>query len=135
MGTNSEDIIDSEEVGAEPTQQYEGSDESAAETAKKRMAERDSEYSAAFAKVASKGEEKPAKRTAKPRSKPAPKASKETPPFAEDAPAGKSVDPDTASKVTQDDVKKGGLRSLKGGTDIPDQKKDRAEYLTAWRKT
>ena len=59
------------------------------------------------------------------------------------APAVKSVE-QKVRKVAADnagagDAKfadvKGGLRGLKGGTDVPadDPKKDRAEYLAAWK--
>ena len=115
-------------------------------------------YSAAFAKAAEKDaeqpKEKPAKRQAKPRSKPAAKTAKEVPAFAEDAPAAERKPEMTAPavkaveqkvrKVAADSAEagdtkfadvKGGLRGLKGGTEIPadDPKKDRAEYLAAWK--
>jgi hypothetical protein len=157
------DEILNDEAEQPTAQQYEGDDISALATAKQRMAERDAEYSAAFAKAAEKPEDKPAaKRSAKPRSKPAAKAetkaTKEVPAFAEDAPAVERKaerKPDMTApivkaveqkfrKVAADnagagDTKfadvKGGLRGLKGGTEIPadDPKKDRAEYLAAWK--
>lgn len=162
-GDNEMDEILNDEAEQSPAQQYEGDDISALATAKQRMAERDAEYSAAFAKAAEKPEDKPAaKRSAKPRSKPAAKAeakaTKEVPAFAEDAPAVERKaerKPDMTApiakaieqkfrKVAADnagagDAKfadvKGGLRGLKGGTEIPDDdpKKDRAEYLAAWK--
>ena len=153
-GDNEMDEILNDEAEQSPAQQYEGDDIGALATAKQRMAERDAEYSAAFAKAAEKPESKPAKRAAKPRSKPEAKASKEVPAFAEDAPATERKPEMTAPavkaveqkvrKVVADnagagDTKfadvKGGLRGLKGGTEIPadDPKKDRAEYLAAWK--
>ena len=153
-GDNEMDEILNDEAEQSPAQQYEGDDIGALVTAKQRMAERDAEYSAAFAKAAEKPESKPAKRAAKPRSKPESKASKEVPAFAEDAPATERKPEMTAPvvksveqkvrKVAADnagagDTKfadvKGGLRGLKGGTEIPadDPKKDRAEYLAAWK--
>lgn len=162
-GDNEMDEILNDEAEQPTAQQYEGDDISALATAKQRMAERDAEYSAAFAKAAEKPEDKPAaKRSAKPRSKPAAKAetkaTKEVPAFAEDAPAVERKaerKPDMTApiakaieqkfrKVAADnagagDAKfadvKGGLRGLKGGTEIPDDdpKKDRAEYLSAWK--
>ena len=158
-GDNEMDEILNDEAEQPTAQQYEGDDISALATAKQRMAERDAEYSAAFAKAAEKPEDKPAaKRSAKPRSKPAAKAetkaTKEVPAFAEDAPAVERKAEMTAPitkaieqkvrKVAADnagagDTKfadvKGGLRGLKGGTEIPadDPKKDRAEYLAAWK--
>lgn len=162
-GDNEMDEILNDEAEQPTAQQYEGDDIGALATAKQRMAERDAEYSAAFAKAAEKPEDKPAaKRSAKPRSKPAAKAetkaTKEVPAFAEDAPAVERKaerKPDMTApivkaveqkfrKVAADnagagDAKfadvKGGLRSLKGGTEIPadDPKKDRAEYLAAWK--
>lgn len=162
-GDNEMDEILNDEAEQSPAQQYEGDDISALATAKQRMAERDAEYSAAFAKAAEKPEDKPAaKRSAKPRSKPAAKAeakaTKEVPAFAEDAPAVERKaerKPDMTApiakaieqkfrKVAADnagagDAKfadvKGGLRGLKGGTEIPadDTKNDRAEYLAAWK--
>ena len=162
-GDNEMDEILNDEAEQSPAQQYEGDDIGALATAKQRMAERDAEYSAAFAKAAEKPEDKPAaKRSAKPRSKPAAKAetkaTKEVPAFAEDAPAVERKaerKPDMTApiakaieqkfrKVAADnagagDAKfadvKGGLRGLKGGTEIPDDdpKKDRAEYLAAWK--
>ena len=158
-GDNEMDEILSDEAEQPTAQQYEGDDIGALATAKQRMAERDAEYSAAFAKAAEKPEDKPAaKRSAKPRSKPAAKeetkATKEVPAFAEDAPAAERKPDMTAPivkaveqkfrKVAADnagagDAKfadvKGGLRGLKGGTEIPadDPKKDRAEYLAAWK--
>ncbi len=153
-GDNEMDEILNDEAEQPTAQQYEGDDLGALATAKQRMAERDAEYSAAFAKAAEKPESKPAKRAAKPRSKPESKASKEVPAFAEDAPAVernpemtapavKSVE-QKVRKVAADnagagDTKfadvKGGLRGLKGGTEVPadDPKKDRAEYLAAWK--
>lgn len=162
-GDNEMDEILNDEAEQPAAQQYEGDDIGALATAKQRMAERDAEYSAAFAKAAEKPEDKPAaKRSAKPRSKPAAKAetkaTKEVPAFAEDAPAVERKaerKPDMTApiakaieqkfrKVAADnagagDAKfadvKGGLRGLKGGTEIPadDPKKDRAEYLAAWK--
>ena len=162
-GDNEMDEILNDEAEQPTAQQYEGDDISALATAKQRMAERDAEYSAAFSKAAEKPEDKPAaKRSAKPRSKPAAKAetkaTKEVPAFAEDAPAVERKaerKPDMTApivkaveqkfrKVAADnagagDTKfadvKGGLRGLKGGTEIPadDPKKDRAEYLAAWK--
>lgn len=158
-GDNEMDEILNDEAEQPTAQQYEGDDIDALATAKQRMAERDAEYSAAFAKAAEKPENKPAaKRSAKPRSKPAAKAetkaTKEVPAFAEDAPAAERKPDMTAPivkaveqkvrKVAADnagagDAKfadvKGGLRGLKGGTEIPadDPKKDRAEYLAAWK--
>ena len=162
-GDNEMDEILNEEAEQPTAQQYEGDDIGALATAKQRMAERDSEYSAAFAKAAEKPEDKPAaKRSAKPRSKPAAKAetkaetkaNKEVPAFAEDAPAverkpdmtapivkavGQKVRKVAADNAGAGDTKfadvKGGLRGLKGGTEIPsdDPKKDRAEYLAAWK--
>ena len=162
-GDNEMDEILNDEAEQPTAQQYEGDDIGALATAKQRMAERDAEYSAAFAKAAEKPEDKPAaKRSAKPRSKPAAKAetkaTKEVPAFAEDAPAVERKaerKPDMTApiakaieqkfrKVAADnagagDAKfadvKGGLRGLKGGTEIPDDdpKKDRAEYLAAWK--
>jgi hypothetical protein len=162
-GDNEMDEILNDEAEQPTAQQYEGDDIGALATAKQRMAERDAEYSAAFAKAAEKPEDKPAaKRSAKPRSKPAAKAeakaTKEVPAFAEDAPAVERKaerKPDMTApiakaieqkfrKVAADnagagDAKfadvKGGLRGLKGGTEIPadDPKKDRAEYLAAWK--
>ena len=162
-GDNEMDEILNDEAEQPTAQQYEGDDISALATAKQRMAERDAEYSAAFAKAAEKPEDKSAaKRSAKPRSKPAAKAetkaTKEVPAFAEDAPAvGRKAErkaemtaPITKAieqkvrKVAADnagagDAKfadvKGGLRGLKGGTEIPadDPKKDRAVYLAAWK--
>lgn len=162
-GDNEMDEILNDEAEQPTAQQYEGDDIGALATAKQRMAERDAEYSAAFAKAAEKPEDKPAaKRSAKPRSKPAAKAetkaTKEVPAFAEDAPAVERKaerKPDMTApivkaveqkfrKVAADnagagDAKfadvKGGLRGLKGGTEIPDDdpKKDRAEYLSAWK--
>lgn len=158
-GDNEIDEILNDEAEQPTAQQYEGDDIGALATAKQRMAERDAEYSAAFAKAAEKPEDKPAaKRSAKPRSKPAAKAetkaTKEVPAFAEDAPAVERKAEMTAPitkaieqkvrKVAADnagagDAKfadvKGGLRGLKGGTEIPadDPKKDRAEYLAAWK--
>lgn len=162
-GDNEMDEILNDEAEQPTAQQYEGDDISALATAKQRMAERDAEYSAAFAKAAEKPEDKSAaKRSAKPRSKPAAKAeakaTKEVPAFAEDAPAVERKaerKPDMTApiakaieqkfrKVAADnagagDAKfadvKGGLRGLKGGTEIPDDdpKKDRAEYLAAWK--
>lgn len=153
-GDNEMDEILNDEAEQSPAQQYEGDDIGALATAKQRMAERDAEYSAAFAKAAEKPESKPAKRAAKPRSKPESKASKEVPAFAEDAPAVERKPEMTAPavkaveqkvrKVAADNAEagntkfadvKGGLRSLKGGTEIPadDPKKDRAEYLAAWK--
>ena len=158
-GDNEMDEILNDEAEQSTAQQYEGDDIGALATAKQRMAERDAEYSAAFAKAAEKPEDKPAaKRSAKPRSKPAAKAetkaTKEVPAFAEDAPAVERKAEMTAPitkaieqkvrKVAADnagagDAKfadvKGGLRGLKGGTEIPadDRKKDRAEYLSAWK--
>lgn len=162
-GDNEMDEILNNEAEQSPAQQYEGDDISALATAKQRMAERDAEYSAAFAKAAEKPEDKPAaKRSAKPRSKPAAKAetkaTKEVPAFAEDAPAverkaerkpdmtapiAKAIEQKVRKVVADNagagDTKfadvKGGLRGLKGGTEIPadDPKKDRAEYLAAWK--
>ena len=153
-GDNEMDEILSDDAEQSTTQQYEGDDIGALATAKQRMAERDAEYSAAFAKAAEKPESKPAKRAAKPRSKPESKASKEVPAFAEDAPAverkpemtapavksiGQKVRKVVADNAGAGDTKfadvKGGLRGLKGGTEIPadDPKKDRAEYLAAWK--
>ena len=153
-GDNEMDEILNDEAEQSPAQQYEGDDIGALVTAKQRMAERDAEYSAAFAKAAEKPESKPAKRAAKPRSKPESKASKEVPAFAEDAPAterkpemtapavksvGQKVRKVVADNAGAGDTKfadvKGGLRGLKGGTEIPadDPKKDRAEYLAAWK--
>lgn len=158
-GDNKMDEILNDEAEQPTAQQYEGDDIGALATAKQRMAERDAEYSAAFAKAAEKPEDKPAaKRSAKPRSKPAAKvetkATKEVPAFVEDAPAVERKAEMTAPitkaieqkvrKVAADnagagDAKfadvKGGLRGLKGGTEIPadDPKKDRAEYLAAWK--
>lgn len=157
-GDNEMDEILNDEAEQPTTQQYEGDDIGALATAKQRMAERDAEYSAAFAKAADKDaeqpKEKPAKRQAKPRSKPAAKTAKEVPAFAEDAPAAERKPEMTAPavkameqkvrKVAADNAEagntkfadvKGGLRSLKGGTEIPadDPKKDRAEYLAAWK--
>lgn len=156
-GENLDEIL-SDDAEQSTTQQYEGDDIGALATAKQRMAERDAEYSAAFAKAAEKDaeqpKEKPAKRQAKPRSKPAAKTAKEVPAFAEDAPAAERKPEMTAPavkameqkvrKVAADNAEagntkfadvKGGLRSLKGGTEIPadDPKKDRAEYLAAWK--
>lgn len=157
-GENMDEIL-SDDAEQSTTQQYEGDDIGALVTAKQRMAERDAEYSAAFAKAAEKDaeqpKEKPAKRQAKPpRSKPAAKTAKEVPAFAEDAPAAERKPEMTAPavkaveqkvrKVAADNAEagntkfadvKGGLRSLKGGTEIPadDPKKDRAEYLAAWK--
>lgn len=162
-GDNEMDEILNDEAEQPTAQQYEGDDIGALATAKQRMAERDAEYSAAFSKAAEKPEDKPAaKRSAKPRSKPAAKAetkaTKEVPALAEDAPAVERKaerKPDMTApivkaveqkvrKVAADnagagDAKfadvKGGLRGLKGGTEIPvdDPKKDRAEYLAAWK--
>lgn len=162
-GDNEMDEILNDEAEQPTAQQYEGDDISALATAKQRMAERDAEYSAAFAKAAEKPEDKSAaKRSAKPRSKPAAKAetkaTKEVPAFAEDAPAVERKaerKPEMTApavkameqkvrKVAADNAEagntkfadvKGGLRSLKGGTEIPadDPKKDRAEYLSAWK--
>ena len=143
-GDNEMDEILNEEAEQPTAQQYEGDDIGALATAKQRMAERDAEYSAAFAKAAEKPESKPAKRAAKPRSKPAAKAetkaTKEVPAFAEDAPAvEQKVRKVAADNAGAGDAKfadvKGGLRGLKGGTEIPDDdpKKDRAEYLAAWK--
>ena len=143
-GDNEMDEILNEEAEQPTAQQYEGDDIGALATAKQRMAERDAEYSAAFAKAAEKPESKPAKRAAKPRSKPAAKAetkaTKEVPAFAEDAPAvEQKVRNVAADNAGAGDAKfadvKGGLRGLKGGTEIPayDPKKDRAEYLSAWK--
>ena len=158
-GDNEMDEILNDEAEQPTAQQDEGDDISALATAKQRMAERDAEYSAAFSKAAEKPEDKPAaKRSAKPRSKPdakaETKATKEVPAFAEDAPAAERKPDMTAPiakaieqkvrKVVADnagagDAKfadvKGGLRGLKGGTEIPadDPKKDRAEYLSAWK--
>lgn len=153
-GDNEMDEILNDEAEQPTAQQYEGDDISALATAKQRMAERDAEYSAAFAKAAEKPESKPAKRAAKPRSKPESKASKEVPAFAEDAPAVERKPEMTAPAVKSVEQKvrkvaadnagagdtkfadvKGGLRGLKGGTEIPadDPKKDRAEYLAAWK--
>ena len=143
-GDNEMDEILNEEAEQPTAQQYEGDDISALATAKQRMAERDAEYSAAFAKAAEKPDSKPAKRAAKPRSKPAAKAetkaTKEVPAFAEDAPAvEQKVRKVAADNAGAGDAKfadvKGGLRGLKGGTEIPadDPKKDRAEYLSAWK--
>ena len=153
-GDNEMDEILNDEAEQPTAQQYEGDDIGALATAKQRMAERDAEYSAAFAKAAEKPESKPAKRSAKPRSKPESKASKEVPAFAEDAPAverkpemtapavksiGQKVRKVAADNAGAGDTKfadvKGGLRGLKGGTEIPadDPKKDRAEYLAAWK--
>ena len=162
-GDNEMDEILNDEAEQPTAQQYEGDDISALATAKQRMAERDAEYSAAFSKAAEKPEDKPAaKRSAKPRSKPAAKAetkaTKEVPAFAEDAPVVERKaerKPDMTApivkaveqkfrKVAADNAEagntkfadvKGGLRSLKGGTEIPadDPKKDRAEYLAAWK--
>lgn len=156
-GENMDEIL-SDDAEQSTTQQYEGDDIGALATAKQRMAERDAEYSAAFAKAADKDaeqpKEKPAKRQAKPRSKPAAKTAKEVPAFAEDAPAAERKPEMTAPAVkameqkvrkvaadnaeagnTKFDDVKGGLRGLKGGTEIPadDPKKDRAEYLSAWK--
>ena len=156
-GENMDEIL-SDDAEQSTTQQYEGDDIGALATAKQRMAERDAEYSAAFAKAAEKDaeqpKEKPAKRQAKPRSKPAAKTAKEVPAFAEDAPAAERKPEMTAPavkaveqkvrKVAADNAEagntkfadvKGGLRSLKGGTEIPadDPKKDRAEHLAAWK--
>lgn len=156
-GENMDEIL-SDDAEQSTTQQYEGDDIGALVTAKQRMAERDAEYSAAFAKAAEKDaeqpKEKPAKRQAKPRSKQEAKATKEVPAFAEDAPAAERKPEMTAPavkavaqkvrKVAADNAEagntkfadvKGGLRSLKGGTEIPadDPKKDRAEYLAAWK--
>lgn len=156
-GENMDEIL-SDDAEQSTTQQYEGDDIGALVTAKQRMAERDAEYSAAFAKAAGndaeKPKEKPAKRQAKPRSKPESKENKEVPAFAEDAPATERKPEMTAPavkaveqkvrKVASDNAEagntkfadvKGGLRSLKGGTEIPadDPKKDRAEYLAAWK--
>lgn len=144
-GDNEMDETLNDEAEQPTAQQYEGDDISALATAKQRMAERDAEYSAAFAKAAEKPEDKPAaKRSAKPRSKPAAKAeakaTKEVPAFAEDAPAvEQKVRKVAADNAGAGDAKfadvKGGLRGLKGGTEIPadDPKKDRAEYLAAWK--
>lgn len=162
-GDNEMDEILNDEAEQPTAQQYEGDDISALATAKQRMAERDAEYSAAFAKAAEKPEDKSAaKRSAKPRSKPAAKAeakaTKEVPAFAEDAPAverkaerkpdmtapiAKAIEQKVRKVVADNagagDAKfadvKGGLRGLKGGTEIPDDdpKKDRAEYLAAWK--
>ena len=153
-GDNEMDEILNDEAEQPTAQQYEGDDIGALATAKQRMAERDAEYSAAFAKAAEKPESKPAKRSAKPRSKPESKASKEVPAFAEDAPAVERKPEMTAPAVKSVEQKvrkvaadnagagdtkfadvKGGLRGLKGGTEIPadDPKKDRAEYLAAWK--
>ncbi len=153
-GDNEMDEILNDEAAQQAAQQYEGDDIGALATAKQRMAERDAEYSAAFAKAAEKPESKPAKRAAKPRSKPESKASKEVPDFAEDAPAVERKPEMTAPAVKSVEQKvrkvaadnagagdtkfadvKGGLRGLKGGTEIPadDPKKDRAEYLAAWK--
>lgn len=153
-GDNKMGEILNNEAEQSPAQQYEGDDIGALATAKQRMAERDAEYSAAFAKAAEKPESKPAKRAAKPRSKPESKASKEVPAFAEDAPAVERKQEMTAPAVKSVEQKvrkvaadnagagdtkfadvKGGLRGLKGGTEIPadDPKKDRAEYLAAWK--
>lgn len=152
-GENMDEIL-SDDAEQSTTQQYEGDDIGALATAKQRMAERDAEYSAAFAKAAEKPESKPAKRAAKPRSKPESKASKEVPAFAEDAPAVERKPEMTAPAVKSVEQKvrkvaadnagagdtkfadvKGGLRGLKGGTEIPadDPKKDRAEHLAAWK--
>lgn len=152
-GENMDEIL-SDDAEQSTAQQYEGDDIGALVTAKQRMAERDAEYSAAFAKAAEKPKEKPAKRQAKPRSKPESKENKEVPAFAEDAPATERKPEMTAPavkaveqkvrKVASDNAEagntkfadvKGGLRSLKGGTEIPadDPKKDRAEYLAAWK--
>lgn len=153
-GDNEMDEILNDEAEQPTAQQYEGDDIGALATAKQRMAERDAEYSAAFAKAAEKPESKPAKRAAKPRSKPESKTSKEVPAFAEDAPAVERKPEMTAPAVKSVEQKvrkvaadnagagdtkfadvKGGLRGLKGGTEIPadDPKKDRAEYLAAWK--
>lgn len=156
-GENMDEIL-SDDAEQSTTQQYEGDYIGALATAKQRMAERDAEYSAAFTKAAEKDaekpKEKPAKRQANPRSKPAAKTAKEVPAFAEDAPAAERKPEMTAPavkameqkvrKVAADNAEagntkfadvKGGLRSLKGGTEIPadDPKKDRAEYLAAWK--
>ena len=128
-----------------------------------RDAEYSAAFAKAAGKDAEKPKEKPAKRQAKPpRSKPeakkekeAAKATSEVPPFAEDAPTAAKRKPDMTApiamaieqkvrKVAADNAEagntkfadvKGGLRSLKGGTEIPadDPKKDRAEYLAAWK--
>ena len=107
------------------------------------------------AKRSAKPRSKPA---AKAETKAETKATKEVPSFAEDAPAVERKaerKPDMTApivkaveqkfrKVAADnagagDTKfadvKGGLRGLKGGTEIPadDPKKDRAEYLSAWK--
>lgn len=157
-GDNEMDEILSDDAEQSTTQQYEGDDIGALATAKQRMAERDAEYSAAFAKAAEKAaekpKEKPAKRQAKPRSKPESKENKEVPAFAEDAPATERKPEMTAPavkaveqkvrKVAADNAEagntkyadvKGGLRGLKGGSDLPEDgtKKDRAEYLAAWK--
>ena len=156
-GENMDEIL-SDDAEQSTAQQYDGDDIGALVTAKQRMAERDAEYSAAFAKASEKDaeqpKEKPAKRQAKPRSKPESKENKEVPAFAEDAPATDRKPEMTAHavkaveqkvrKVAADNAEagntkfadaKGGLRGLKGGTEIPadDPKKDRAEYLAAWK--
>lgn len=136
-----------EEEATAGVQQYEGTDESAMETAKRRMAERDAEYSAKFAQLTE--EKKPAKKTAA--AYPKKEAAKNgyaqdiaregrgvekreyTPPAAKEEkgePVSAKSDEPKKGDMSFDEVA-GGLRSLKGGTKVPSQKK---EYSDAFKK-
>ena len=138
-------------------QQYAGDDVSALVLAKQRMAERDAEYSAkfnAFASSKSTPSKLRAKKTEKPtpvysnegKSVPAPKADNysnegKSVPVASETPASAApavADPapvasksDDAGSMSFKEVSGGsGLRSLNGGSTIPDP--DRAEFSKAF---
>lgn len=156
-----EDIVDQVEA-PQAKQEYVGDEVDALMTAKQRMAERDAEYAA---KYGSQSEDKPAKKSA-PKAEQKPSVGKKTPEYAEDAPLerqpaadSKSASDGKPAAVKKDmtapvvknieakakssegkDVKygdvKGGLRSLKGGTDAyrDNIQRDRDEYKAAWGK-
>lgn len=158
MDENQEDL----ELDQEPAaQEYEGDDISALAAAKQRMAERDAEYSAKFneAAEAANPTKKPAVKKA---AAPARRVSSDVPAYAEDAPMVAKDEPDAVaeekpvvakkrnpemtapvvrdaeakvrkvSNVKRDEVQ-GGLRSLRGSTQVP-ANSDKAEYEAAWKK-
>jgi hypothetical protein len=158
------DEIDAVEADADTEtpaeQQYEGDDDSAMETARRRMAERDSEYSAKFAELT---EDKPAaKKSAASKSAPKPPQAKRSKfsdaAFAEDAPLQSAAAtgeeakaerrPDMTAPIVKTIADK--VRSIAGksGMSMDDvnadirsaqgnkspAKKDSEEYAAAWRK-
>lgn len=147
------------EQEAPRAQQYEGDDIDALMTAKRRMAERDAEYSAKFKSLTDEPAKKPVgKATPKPAKRDNLSRVAESAPVAESNPAPNATEPvqekrnpemtaptlkeakakvdkviAKARSVGHGDVE-GGLRSLNGKSSLPEASNDRAEYLKAWKK-